>query len=74
MATTNTHKIDPLNGDNYIAWRRCLKWILDDLELWELTNSAEAEPKPADPRAVTSAERTAVNEWKKKDKKTKKEI
>ena len=48
--------------------------ILDDLELWELTSGMEAEPELADLKAITSAEQTAINEWRKKDKKVKKEI
>ena len=32
------------------------------------------ELQPVDPQAVTQAENIAINEWKKKDKKAKKEI
>ena len=70
----NSYKVDPLNGDNYITWSRCLEWILDDLELWEITNGTETMPEPVDPQAPTQAEQNIINEWKKKDKKARKEI
>ena len=74
MTTTNNYKIDALTSDNYITWQRCLKWTLDNLELWEVTNGLETEPIPLDPRIITPAKQTAINKWKKKDKKAKKEI
>ena len=75
MSTTNnTYKIEPLNGENYIAWHRCLEWILDDLDLWAVMNGTEKEPTLVDPWTVTKSEQTAIDEWKKKDKKAKKEI
>ena len=74
MATSKNYKIDPLNGENYVTWWRCLEWILYDLDLWAITNGTEPELQPIDPQAVTQVERMALNEWKKKDKKVKKEI
>ena len=75
MSTSNnTYKIDPLNGENYIAWRRRLEWILDDSDLWMVTDGLEMEPVPVDARVPTQAEQTAINEWKKKDKRALKEI
>ena len=74
MSTSNNYKIDPLDGENYVAWWRRLEWILDDLDLWTITNGTEPEPQPIDPQVVTQAERMALNEWKKKDKKAKKEV
>ena len=75
MSTTNnTYKTEPLNEENYVAWRRRLEWILDDLDLWAVTNGTEKEPTPVDPRTVTKSEQTVIDEWKKKDKKAKKEI
>ena len=69
------YKIDPLNGENYITWHRWLEWILDDSDLWMVTNRSETEPVPVDARAPTQVERTAINEWKKKkDKRARKEI
>ena len=70
----NSYEVDPLNGDNYITWRRHLEWILDDLELWEITNGTETMPEPVDPQGPTQVERNIINEWKKKDKKARKEI
>jgi gag-polypeptide of LTR copia-type/Pol polyprotein, beta-barrel domain/Integrase core domain/Domain of unknown function (DUF4219)/GAG-pre-integrase domain/Zinc knuckle len=72
--TNNSYKIEPLNGDNYATWRRRLEWILDDQELWDITIGTEAEPTPVDPKNVSSAEGQAIADWKKKDKKARKEI
>ena len=74
MSSTSTYKIDPLNGDNYTAWQQRLEWILDDLELWDVTTGAELMPMPADSAAVTAAEKQAIVVWKKQDKKAHKEI
>ena len=73
MATSNnSYKVDPLNRVNYVTWNRSLEWILDDLDLWDITNSTETMPEPVDPWAPTQAERKAIIEWKKKDKRHKK--
>ena len=75
MATSNnSYKVDPLNGDNYITWNRRLEWILDDLDLWDITNGTEMMPEPVDPCVPTQVECNAINAWKKKDKKAWKEI
>jgi gag-polypeptide of LTR copia-type/Pol polyprotein, beta-barrel domain/Domain of unknown function (DUF4219) len=71
---TTTYKIDPLNGDNYAAWHRRLEWILDDLDLWDVTTGRTAEPIPADAWNVTAAEQQSIDEWRKKDRKARKEI
>ena len=56
----NTYKINPLNGDNYMAlWQR-LKWILDDLDLWDITMGAELILMPADSAAVIAPEKQAI--------------
>ena len=73
-SVNNTYKVDPLNGDNYTAWRRRLEWILDDQDLWALTNGLEMEPTPASEDKVTTEEGLAIARWKKKDKKARKEI
>ena len=75
MMTNNTApKIDPLNGDNYTTWKRHLEWILDDLDLWPLVDGTDKEPEPVDVRNPTADEKQAVEEWRKRDKKTRKEI
>ena len=71
MTANITYKVDP---DNYIAWQRHLEWILDDQELWDVTNRSELEPKPTNPKAVTPAEQTAIDDWKRRDKKAKRGI
>ena len=75
MSNTNTtFKIDPLNGDNYTAWRRCLMVILDDLELWDIANGSEMKPILTGVNETQAVERQAIADWIKKDKKTRKEI
>lgn len=71
--SNNIYKVDPLNRDNYTAWQRHLEWILDDQDLWDLTNRTEMELTPIDDK-VTTQEGLAIAEWKKKDKKARKEI
>ena len=73
-ATATSYKIEPLNGDNYLAWRRRIEWILDDLDLWTVANGTERLPVPADPTAATPAELANIAEWKRRDKKARKEI
>ena len=53
-------------------WHRHLKWILDDLDMWVVTNGMEKELTPVDPHMVTKADQTVIDEWKKMDKKAKK--
>ena len=52
-AGNNMYKIDPLNGDNYVAWHRRLEWILDNLDLWDVTISREMELLPANADKIT---------------------
>jgi gag-polypeptide of LTR copia-type/Domain of unknown function (DUF4219) len=63
-----------LNGDNYATWRRRLEWILDDLDLWDVTTGRTAERIPADVRNIAAAEQQSIDEWRKKDRKACKEI
>ena len=48
--------------------------VLDDLDLWDIANGNEAKPIPADANNIQAAERQAIIEWNKKDKKMRKEI
>ena len=73
-ASNNMYKIDPLNGDNYMAWPQQLKWILDDLELWDITISRETELLLVNANKITMTEQQEINDWRKRDKKAKKEI
>jgi Domain of unknown function (DUF4219) len=72
--SNNMYKVDPLNRDNYAVWRRQLKWILNNLDLWNVTIRAETEPELADHKNVTAAEQQVIADWRRKDKKTRKEI
>ena len=74
LASNNTYKINPLNGDNYAAWRQWLEWILDDLDLWDVMISRETEPLPVNADKITMIEQREINDWRKRDKKAKKEI
>ena len=73
-ASNNTYKIDPLNRDNYTAWCWQLKWILDDLDLWDIMIGREMEPLLANANEITMIEQWEINDWRKRDKKAKKEI
>ena len=73
-ASNNTYKIDPLNGDNYTVWSRWLKWILDDLDLWDIMIGREMELLPVNANKITVIEQQEINNWRKRDKKAKKEI
>ena len=55
-ATNNTYKIDSLNGDNYVAWCWRLKWILDNLDLWDITISREMKPLLVNANKITVIE------------------
>ena len=63
-----------LAGNNYATWHCHLEWILEDLNLCDITNSTEVEPEPVDPMNIMTAERQVIADWKKKDKKARKEI
>ena len=56
LASNNMYKINPLNGDNYVAWRRWLEWILDDLDLWDITISREMKPLLVNANKITVIE------------------
>ena len=71
-ASNNTYKIDPLNGDNYAAWRRRLEWILNDLDLWDVMIGRETELLLANADKITAIEQWEINDWKKRDKRLRK--
>ena len=73
-ASNNTYKINPLNGDNYMAWSQRLEWILDNLDLWDVTIGRETEPLLVNADKITVIEQQETNDWRKRDKKAKKEI
>ena len=74
LTGNNTYKNNPLNGDNYVAWHQQLEWILDDMDLWDIMICRETELLPANVNKITMAEQWEITDWKKKDKKAKKEI
>ena len=61
LTGNNTYKIDPLNRDNYAAWHQWLKWILDGMDLWDVTIGKEIELMPANADKVTTAKQWEVN-------------
>ena len=74
MNANTNYKVNPLNGDNYIAWQRHLEWILDDQDLWGITIGLEKKPIPVDAMKVGSEEALVIVEWMRKEKKARKEI
>ena len=73
LSSNNMNNIDLLNSNNYAAWHHWLEWILNDLDLWDITIVTEMEPKLADLKNMTAAEQQAMADWRKKDKKARKE-
>jgi transposase InsO family protein len=66
-------RIEPLNGENYIAWRLKMEWVLTELHLWDVV--AEGGPPTAVvPTAPTAEERTAIEAWQQKDYQARREI
>ena len=58
----------------YVMWHRCLEWILNDLDLWVVTNGETKELELVDPRHPMTQEHQVRAEWTKKDRKAKQEI
>ena len=52
----NAYKLDPLTGENYMLWSRCIEIILDDLELWDIVTGMEMKPIPIDVNKVKPEE------------------
>ena len=48
--------------------------MLNDMDLWDVMISRETEPLPVNADKVTMAKQQESNDWRKKDKKAKKEI
>ena len=72
LASNNTYKIDPLNGDNYVAWRWRLKWILNNLDLWDIIISREMELLLVNANKITMIEQREINNWRKGTKRLRK--
>src|SRR6266481_1418434 len=64
---SNIHRIEPLTGTNYSAWKIKLRWILIDQDLWGYVTRVDKRPKPADTNTVTAVERQEMTEWDRKD-------
>ena len=50
------------------------KRILNNLDLWDVMIGREMEPLPANADKITMIEQREINDWRKRDKKAKKEI
>ena len=61
-ASNNTYKIDPLNGDNYMVWHLQLKWILDNLDLWDVMIGREMELLLVNADKITMTEQQEIND------------
>ena len=57
-----------------MAWCQQLKWILNDLDLWVVTIGREMKPLPVNANKITAIKQQEINDWRKRDKKAKKEI
>ena len=58
----------------YMAWCWQLEWILDDLALWDVMIAREIELLPVNADKIAMIEQQEINDWRKRDKKAKKEI
>ena len=65
VAGSGSYRIEPLNADNWLAWKRKITAILRDLDLESLLTEGPPQAKVA--ASPTDAERKAIDEWKKKD-------
>src|SRR6266481_9692306 len=63
----NLHRIKPLTGANYSAWKIKLRWILIDQDLWGYVTRVDKRPEPVDTNTVTAMERQEMTEWDQKD-------
>ena len=64
---SSLYQIDPLTGDNYLAWKEKMHWILLEQGLWEHASGEAEIPVLADPDKVTGPERKAIADWTRKD-------
>src|SRR5882724_5503085 len=65
--SSNLHRIEPLTGANYSAWKLKLQWILIEQGLWGYVTSDVTQPVPVDTNTVTADERQQIAEWDCKD-------
>ena len=71
---TSSHRIELLNDDNYLAWKRRVIAVLRDKELLEYVDGTEVKPIAADPDAPTADEAKAIKAWIKADGKAQSQI
>src|SRR6266481_2383857 len=64
---SNLHRIKPLTGANYSAWKIKLRWILIDQDLWGYVTGVNKQPELVDMNAITAAEQQEMIEWDQKD-------
>ena len=57
-----------------MAWHQQLEWIFNNLDLWDIMIGREMELLLANADKVTATDQWEINDWRKQDKKTKKEI
>ena len=56
---SSTYHIDRLTETNYRSWAQQLRWILDELDLWELVDGKEIRPAP--PASAAGASTTGTD-------------
>jgi len=67
---SSLYRIDPLTGDNYLAWKEKLQWTLIEQDLWGHASGDAMRPTPQDKNNVTAVEMQVISDWEKKDQET----
>ena len=63
MSQALQNLVPVLDGTNYMVWARAMQAYLMSQQLWLVTDGTWVRPTPADPAAITVAERQAFLEW-----------
>src|ERR1700761_371281 len=74
MSEHTSTRIELLNEENWMPWKRRISVILRDNELEGFVDGTEAVPTVADPTAPTANEKKLMVEWKKADGKARSKI
>ena len=67
-------KIELLNANNWLAWKRRIMAVLRDRNLDEYVTGDIKCPVPTHPSAPTQNERDAIKAWKQKDQRAQTQI
>ena len=66
-SSSGSYRIELLNEDNYIPWKRRVIAILRDRDLLGHVDGTTTKPEPATAGSPTAAEKKAIEDWEKND-------